>query len=954
MPIQVLENNKRGILSALLGGATRGASAAADLYPEMMKQQQLQEDKKNKLIGQKHVDAYLKKRGFDDAINLPDDYKKALFLDDLRQQNKKTTAKKPIAYSDIKNVFLSTGYNDRDIEDVRHEGMDAIRDLATQYEEEGLDRQAAISKAIKKQRNPSELSSDALYNAPEEEINIKEGLANASPEEQEGIFAAGEKGIQSSVAGRLTAILNGVPYDEYQKQTELKNPGIMNKFAKEFGRFIIGNAPFVAAGGTLGAEVGGAAGSLVGPFGAVAGGLIGGGGGALALPAALDTALEEYHKYKSNGGEKPFDAFIEGLAKTAESGIESGIQGATLGILGQSLPMLKQIPQLASLFEAPYLGKAAQKTAVGAVQATGILGSESLSKGKLPTSEEVVDTFTQILGFNMLGGLPEKAKESVMNRIKKSGMPPDQVATQLKERLGDKTADAKTIVREIVDITKSHQGPEKQAAESIIKTLGEVKAPEPKETAKKLASRDIPEALDYERRVEESKNKPPTEKELAKRANAKEMAEELLGEKKFVEDDIKYLEEQSSKGPKYNKELAQVALKAKEKELQQLLIREMNLRAVAEKGVEPFSEEAFKEPIEKHMDELDKAAADPEGTTAQEWKAMFARDQKHVNDFAKILEKGELPPPKSKDRYIKTLEVYQKAYDSMIDQMHKGIKERQETYDSLNKRTKQAKALKNEIDHLQRKLDILAQNSKINESKIGKQKDKLSTLYELNKPGSAMTKQILKGMRKDIVDLQKEFIKHKTELDKFEKKTEKTAKGKLKESAKLLKEYQETGNKNILDKIAEENNVPVEEMRKFEEQTKADAKGIADHIAKGKPQDKAESLYDKSIKKVKNFGFNLPKNITYTLLGIWIQEAIEEIIGYKPPFNIIAGSLPGSTPERYIRSTIASAYKHFRKKYDISKLKNKYATLKTLDERSSFRNKLRGDYTKAQIDEITH
>lgn len=550
MPINVLPNRHKSFADSIMGGIFGGAEAVGKQVPEMMASQK-------KLDEEKKVNSYLKQLGIENPEGLPNEYKKSIFLDQLRQSNKKTAPKKPLGYNDISSVFRNTGYDARAIEQIGAEGIDQIRQRANQYEEEGLERQEAIYKAIQehiKGGASSETAADALYKNPQQQAQADQTFAqeitNAPPEAQEGIMDAGMKGIQSSVAGRLTAIANGVSYNDYQKQTELKNPGVVNKFAKEFGRFIIGNSPFVAAGATLGAKGGGAAGSVAGPFGTGVGALLGGGAGALALPAALDTALEEYHKYKSNGGEKPFDAFLEGLAKTTEAGVHSGIQGATLSILGESLPLLKQIPQLASLFETPYLGKVAEKTAVGAAQATGLLGSETLAKRKLPTSEEVADTFAQIIGFNLIGGLPEKAKETVMNRIKQSNLPVEEVANQLKDRLGDKPVDAKTIVREIADITKSHQGPEKQVAESVIKTLGEIKAPEPKENAKQLAERDIPEALAYEKRVEEAKNKPLTEKEQAKRNDAKEMADELLAEKKFIEDDIAYLEEQSSKGPK--------------------------------------------------------------------------------------------------------------------------------------------------------------------------------------------------------------------------------------------------------------------------------------------------------------------------------------------------------------------------------------------------------------------
>lgn len=944
-----------------------GLNLAQEIVPAFLekrrRQQEEQQQKFKEFQEEQQINTYLDKLGLGEAKNLPKEYRKQILSQKIKEQyapkkeeplKKEPPAKKPISYSDISKVWSTIGIGARQKEQLGPEATEYIRQKALQYEET-MDREAAISKATQEYlkggaEQASPLEAAMQGKTPQEQI------PEPTPEEQEGILAAGKKGLQNSISGRLSALAQGIPFTEYEKSVELNNPSFVNRFTKEFSKTVIGNMPFITAGGTLGAEGGAAVGALGGPFGAAAGGVIGGGAGAMALPAMMDTALTQYHEYLEKGGDKPFDAFVDGLAKTAKSGAEAGTEGAIFGILSKSMPMIKQIPGMESLFKKPIIGKAAEKVTKGTVESTGLLAAKSLAQQKLPSSQEIIDTVSQVIGFNLFEGLPSKAKETVLSKVKKSGIPPDQVAAELKSRVEKgEVKDTKDVVRVINDITKSYQGAEKEAGLGVIETLKKVKAPEPAKMAEMLAERPVEEAIEYEKKSQERKEKPLTEKETAKREKAAQETENIQRKIEKINEEIPFLEEQSTRGTAENQKLSRIALKSKKAELIELESKQTKLKSIAEKGVEPFSEEALREPIKKHIEELEIAAKDPSSATAQEWKQMFVKDKKHVDDFAKILEKGMLPEPQFKDRYIKTLEVYQKAYDNMINDLNSKIQKKSQQFERSVKANEHNYDLKKEIEYLKRKSDLLAENYKINQAKVGKQKDKLAQLYELKKPGSALTRQILKNMRKDIVDLQKEFIKQRTELDAFEKKTETVAKEQIKENTKLFKEYAENPSKDILKKIAEQNDISVEKLEEAADIAKTETRNAFEKLKQNATKEEFDKAFNKIIEKLNEKYAKLPKlvkTVIWSIAATHIQDIGEKLLDFKLPLSVVGYILPGTQTEKVLRSVFSNYYKKWRKNNAIEAKKREYKKLKTPGDKIAFDKKLADNFTKKERDYI--
>lgn len=948
--VQILKNRNTSFLDALGEGAASGARSFGEVYPQI---QQYQREKTQNAA----VDNYLKKLGIEDTENLPYDFKKMLFSSDMKSQEaqKKAQAAGVIDYPFVDKTLKSLQLSNEQLKMLGPQGIEAITNRSSEILSQNptIPKEQAVSAALNKFLNQGgESNLENPFFSPQQNEAQPQLQEAQTPEEQEGFLKSGEKGIQRSIAGRASAIAQGIPFSQYEKANELQNPSFLNRLTSNVST-MGANLPFHLAGAQSGAMGGGALGSFAGPYGAATGTAIGGGAGFVALPAMLDTALSEYHKYLESGGDEPFDAFVNGLDKTLKAAGGGAMEGAMFSMLSEAMPIIKTLPGMDKLFKAPGVGKAAEKAVKGGVEAGGYLGAKSLSEQKLPSKEEIADTFAMVIGFNLFDGLSSKAKETISKRINESGASPDNVAKELKNRIETGEIDSeKAIIREITDITKDYLGAEKKAGIDTLNVLRDIKTENPKEMAKKLAERPVEEAIQYEKKSKERREKPLTEKEQAKRDNAREKADDILKMQERVQDDISYLKENTSKGPKQNRQLAEVALKAKEAELAELKKDYAKQEGIAERGVEPFSEEALKEPIEKHLDQLHEAAKDPESLSAKEWEKMFDRDQKYLKDYEKILEKGELPDAKFKDRYIKTLEEYQKAYKNVFKELVDKIRPKQEAYDKSNKRTKQAKELKKEIDHLQRKLNFLDRNSKINDAKVGKQKDKLAQLYQLKKPGSALTRQILKNMRKDLVDLQKDFIKQKKELNAFEKKTESAAKEVMKENAKLFKEYSEKPSQKLQQKIADANNIPVKDVSEAFERSKKEAKKIADQIKKGATLKETQNSFDKYTKYLKRQLKSLPLNVAISIAATELQGLFKEITGKNIPISYLSFFIPGSLIARGGRQFISSMYKELKHDFKKDSMKEEFKKLKTMQQKFNFVEKLKKDFSKKEIDEI--
>lgn len=868
---------------------------------------------------------------------------------------------KPITVKDLTTSWASRGFDKEAFGIIPNAGWAKILDRANELQST-LGPDKAIMQAQEEYLNPEEAAKkeqkkEQLKDEKLEQQNlgnIEEFSDLQDDESQEGSFA---RGVKSSIAGRLTAILNDIPYDQYQSSVSLgDDPDFLDRLKYSAAK-ISGDLPFIGAGASGGASGGAAIGAAVGgPFGAAAGGIVGGGAGALALPAVLDTALEEYHKFKSNGYEGSFEDFLNASGKTLKVGVEAGVEGAMFGTLSKALGVFKNAsPLFASFLEK---SKVPEAVATGVVEATGLLTAKAVAKGELPSKEEITDTLAQVVGLNVVHALPK----TVSAKIGKTGQPVEKIVREVEREIQDKGYDknnVKHVERAITDVTDKYEGEIPEKAKDVFETLKrfEVEAPKAAEEAKALSERDIEKTYRSQEAREKRKAKGPTEKEAAKKEQA---AQELVKVEEKIEnnrEDIGIIRN-SLKNKKLNpkdRKTFENAIKLKEAEIKDLKAERVKQEYISRRGIEPFSEKALEKPIEKHLSELEAAAKDPEGIKAKVWEELFKRDQKYIDEFSKIASKGKLPDAKYKDRYVKILEVYKKAYANMIKQVEDLIIKHHESIEGVDKRTKKSKETRKEIDSLKRKLDLLRRNKAINEAKTGKQVDKINQMYTLNKPGSPVTKQILKGLRREIPQLQRDFIKQKKELDAIEKRSQSVYKKNIERLEKMADDYHKNPSDAKLKKIVEESGVKSADVKTAKQTGKDLAENLIEKVKEKAPKEEVMNAIEKVFNKLPSEVTNQAKYMLVSIAITEAKEALERLIGVKVPYTGFSVALAALADIK--RGTLFyvynSLYRQAKKAISEWSAAKTYRELKTPQEKIKHIKKLKaGGYTPSEIKKI--
>lgn len=933
-------------LAALLLGAT---SAGTDyLQSQRQDRQYLNRLEHQRRIqqNQKLADLLSKEQAYE-QVGLPKAYA-SLDPSIVKDLLKTPEPSKPISFEDVYKLLKYSGYDPIDMRQFSLEDFQEIIDRANQLMPQ-FGRENAIVQALRELPYP-----------PTDKQQPKNELAKSlgTPMKEAGeesYLSPLKKGLESSISGRLASILRGEPVEEYEQRIALNDPGLIDRSLKALGQFG-GDFPYILSGGVLGAKTGAGIGSVLGPFGAGAGGVIGGGAGAFGLRDMIDTALTEFHKAQSKGFDGSFEDYIKAAGKSLKSGVEGAVEGGIFGILSEALPVLKAVsPEFKAFAEK------APRVAKGGIEATGLIGAKALAKQEIPSKEEVVDTFVQILGLNLMSSLPKKTGGELTEKVRRSGIPPEDFATATKAYIEENKLDARRpedVVRAIQDVTKTYKGPEKTAAQDVMKALRSLEEPKPKEVASRLAERPtLEETLESERKDKEKRKRPLTEKEKAKREVAKERSKELEKEMAQIEDDIKALQN-AIESPKRAKDvnLYRRALEAKARELENIQTQYEDVRAIAEKGVEPFREEKIQESIQKHMKELKTAASDPQGTTAQEWEKMFSRDQKYLNEFMKILQKGRLPEAPYKDRYIKTLEAYQEAYKNQLNNLKTLIKEIESEYKEVGSRTKSGKSLKTDLDTLKRLENLTTRNYGINEAKIGKQKEKLSQLYEMKKPGSSLVKHFLKEMRPDITELQKEFINQKKHIDKAEQQIESATKPKIQELGKLIDQYKKNPNEKKLVQISRESGVDISDLKEAQVEGKKVGRQLIEMAKENKSEKEVKQTVDSNLERFLKGRNKLAKAALVGMMATEAQELVFDFTGIRPPLSsitpIIVHAVSGSLGA-FSTLGAGALYKQLRNVILEKNQRSRYKHLKGPIERRDFiRDLQKRGYSKTALNRI--
>ncbi len=925
--VQVLRNREQSFLQSLLGGAAAGAGSTGQMLPQLaqlgqMKQQQAAQQQRAQAMR-----SYGEQLGVPNFEHLDPTIQRLIAVENFKQPK----PVEPLTIKDISGYFKNLGFDNDQLSQIGLDEWEALMNRANALAPH-VGQEQALLQAIKE------------FQSPERYAGGEQAGGAAPAAEGEGVLSPFQKGLKGSISGRIPAILGGMPAEEFEKATALGPEANFLERLMHGAGGIAGNIPYYAAGGTLGAQAGSALGSTVGPFGTAAGGIVGGGAGALGLPAVLDQALTEYHQWQSRGFEGSFEDFIRSGNKIAQEGLSGATEGAIFSILGEALPALKAAsPQLKKLIEKSKAPEAALKTAI---EGTGLLGAKAAAKGELPTSGEIADTFAMILGMNVAGKVP-KAMKRVENAIRMTGEKPEVIARDVAKEMkaqGVDASDVREVERIINDVTKSYIGPERETAKSVMETLRNIKTPEPRATAEALAERPIEETLEGERKKEAAKMRPLTEKEQAKRQKAQEGAEQLQTLIDRAGEDITALEGAAQDPRAKDRKLYESALRSKQEELVDLQKKQKSLIAIAEKGVEPFSKEALKEPIEKHMAELEEAARNPEGETAKEWQRMFERDTKYIHEFESLLKKGKLPEAPYRDRYVRMLDAYQEAYSNFLKQAETSIKEKTSALEGVSKRSKAYKTAAKELEYLNNAFKLTRKNEEINRAKAGRQLDRVSQLYALKQPGASITKQILKSLRPDLEAFQRDFIKQKKTMEALDQRANKLFDIKVRVLDQLLKEYAKNPTETRLRQIASEGGVELSDLNKM----RSEGKKVAEQMVRDAKENVSEERFiEKAMEMIDK---TLPENkfirtVLAAVVGTEIQNALEFLVGFKVPISTISfgvGSLLGQgLRSGFYSYGLGGVYKKLKEKRDQINLQSEYRQLKSGAAKAEFVKRLK-------------
>jgi hypothetical protein len=204
-----------------------------------------------------------------------------------------------------------------------------------------------------------------------------------SPEEESserGIIPAFQRGMKRGVGGLLT----GAQYPETQEE------GFLEGLAALAGETV---SDIPAMG--LGAEVGGALGSLGGPIGSG----VGAAAGSFAMPTVVKQAFNEYREHAARGSDLTFGEFLERAGTVGKETGKAAILGGVVGKAARFLPQLKALPGMSRVLNTR-LGEAVGK---GALEAGALTGGQAFLEGEIPTLERLGENIAMVGGMHAAG-----------------------------------------------------------------------------------------------------------------------------------------------------------------------------------------------------------------------------------------------------------------------------------------------------------------------------------------------------------------------------------------------------------------------------------------------------------------------------------------------------------------------------------------------------------------------
>lgn len=772
---------------------------------------------------------------------------------------------------------------------------DGIRDNALKLVDQGADPFEAVSAAIRDSETPDTFEQ-----------------ASAKPLSDTTEQGSISKGVRASIAGRATAIANGVPFSKFEKSIAIENPTLLDTLGFSGAR-LAANAPFFGAGATLGA----AAGTTVGgPIGAV----VGGGAGAFGLEALLDNTLREFHEFKEKGGNGGLEEFIERAGRVAKETGESAILGGSLSALSRAVPVLKTIPALKPLFAKG--GKAAEIGTAVAAETGGLLALETARRGQLPSKQDAAATLLTVLGFKA-AGQAGKFKERVVDKVRKSGQPLEATAERIKTE----------VDRAGIDIEKVNAGDAKEQIkfDRIVRNVtkeaaGEKPARVARETKKEPFRKTItPEEKVAERKVEQKlvrkAAKSPLEVFEKAEVAADEKAARLAEKPEFIEGVNRRIELVDTKIKEQNQKIFALesqrrAVKASEKSIlterienarTEKLETEQRLRDLEfEKrfGKERPTERSINAQIKKSFDKLATEIREGVEVDPKKIARTAALDKVAIDRATALLKRGKLLSEPEVDTFLNIKKQYAKAYKAMVE-ANKPLIE-------LGKDAPKGSEAFKEGQNAAKMNERLEKRLKRAEADIVQQADK-KQIQKLTKGAKgAFFRNKLKNLRSDVESLQKEVFTHEKIRNKIQQKVEKAALSNIKEAQSQTQKTFEKPTIENIEVLSKQTGVSKEKWQdtiksvgdKFNQAGKDIGKGSSGLNAIGK----ASNVIMKVLKPLP-LPEKLKKAIATGIIFWGIQEISEAATGFRPPGTLIALVSPGGAIGRLGAATIASLIK---------------------------------------------
>ena len=354
-------------------------------------------------------------------------------------------------------------------------------------------------------------------------------------------------------------------------------------------------------------------------------------------------------------------------------------------------------------------------------------------------------------------------------------------------------------------------------------------------------------------------------------------------------------------------------------------------------GKKPTSHADIEKQIETQHAEMREYLHNPTAPKIEKIQKQIKLDQAAIAEAERLTARGELSGPRVVDEFIKIHDQYLEGYDALSKELS----------DFISK-NKEAKTHPEKIKRAHDLKDLIDKMAEVGRAKVKIQMDKRKALGALEKPSGAFYKNVLRELKPEVDNFQKQLFKVNRVLTQESVKAKRIGKreiGKIERSPN--KPFQTHTEKANTEKIASEtkeaiNEPTPENKEKLAKETGTTSENIGNwlnRILKARAKIKANPTEQTVLGKVKDFVFprslkKLGKQVINGLIIGTTSSILEEGLGVKIPIGILASlyataGIGGSSFTFGVRSLVQYALNHMyaedlkKHRYDSAKFREK-------------------------------